>query len=162
MQTLDKLIFLKSVELFRDFPVEDLSLIADVAREVPLANDAELFREGEPADRLWLLVSGNVTLYTDKAGQFHLITVLSERDAAGDVALFDGGVHPASGRVEQAGLALVLERDDLLALVRDYPSLAVAFLTQLAQTVRRFQGRIALMEDAMVQMGREAGERGPT
>lgn len=159
MKTLDRLIFLKSVELFRDFAVEDLSLIADVAREVELQADQVLFREGEPADRLWLLVDGNVTLYSDKDGGFHLITVLSARDAAGDVALFDGGVHPASGRVEQAGMALAIERDDLMALVRDYPSLAVAFLTQLAQTVRRFQGRIALMEDAMVQMGREAGGR---
>lgn len=149
MTTLDKLIFLKSVELFREFPVEDLHLIADAARETELAAGAELFRAGEPADRVWLLVSGAVTLYVETGGRFHLVTVAAERDAVGEVALFDGGGHPASARVDDAGTALVLERDDLLALVRDYPSLALAFLARFAQSMRLMQGRSQLLEESM-------------
>jgi hypothetical protein len=149
MTTLEKLMFLRSVDLFRQFAVEDLKLIGEIGREVELAAEQVLFRAGDAADRVWVLVRGNVSLYVEKDGSFHLITLLGERDCFGEVAVFDGGAHPASARVEQDGLALVIDREDMLSLIREYPSLALAFLAELAQSLRRLQGRIQLLENAM-------------
>lgn len=151
MTTLEKLMFLKSVDLFRSFGVEDLHLIAQIAREEPLPETGDLFRAGEPAGRLWVLVNGNVSLYTERDGLFHLLAMLGEGDCCGEVALLDGGAHATSARIDGSGTALVIERDDTLALIKEVPTLAVAFLEQLAGQVRRLQERIQLLEEAMQQ-----------
>jgi CRP-like cAMP-binding protein len=147
--TLEKLMFLRGVELFRDFSVEDLALISEISRELPLAAGEVLYEVGKPAERLMVLAQGTVSLFIEDGAEFTLISMLGAGDTLGEVALFDGKGHPTSARVEEDGRALGLEREETLGLIREYPSLAIGFLNRLAGSIRDLQGRVQLLEREM-------------
>jgi serine phosphatase RsbU (regulator of sigma subunit) len=84
--------FLQTTELLRDVPPEMLSRVAARLQPIALAEGQTLFREGDDADALFLVVAG--TLRIEKDG-----IVLATRGAGecvGEFALLDSGVRSAS------------------------------------------------------------------
>ena len=56
ISTVEKVLFLKSIDLFRALPSEELAQIAEIAEEQPLAAGDQVFAQGEPGDALYLIV----------------------------------------------------------------------------------------------------------
>ena len=67
LATLEKVIFLKSVDIFAHLKIEQLGRIAGLTTEVRFHPDETIVREGEPIDAVYLLLSGRVAL--EKGGQ---------------------------------------------------------------------------------------------
>src|SRR5262249_19304296 len=63
ISTVEKVLFLKSIDLFRALPSEELAQIAEIAEEQPLAQGDQVFGEGEPGDALYLVVEGKVKVH---------------------------------------------------------------------------------------------------
>jgi MFS family permease len=86
--------------------------------EVPVAAGAIVVRQGEPADRFYIIVSGSfaVTQLTDAGTEVHLRR-LGPDDVFGELGLLRGGARTATVSAESEGLLLALERADFLALV---------------------------------------------
>ena len=61
--TVEKVLFLKSIDLFRAMPSEELAQIAEIAEEQPFAAGDPVFAEGEPGDALYLVVEGTVRVH---------------------------------------------------------------------------------------------------
>ena len=83
--TVEKVLFLKSVELFRDLPGEELATIAEIAEEQPFAAGEPVFAEGEPGDALYLVVEGVVRVHRGARhlAQLGVRDVLQERPEIG-------------------------------------------------------------------------------
>ena len=60
---IDSIFPLRECELFRDLADEELSSIAILCSEVVEAEGAKLFREGQKADRLFVVARGKVALH---------------------------------------------------------------------------------------------------
>jgi CRP/FNR family transcriptional regulator, cyclic AMP receptor protein len=60
-------------ELFRSLDDEYLALLAGCAQNVTYPADTEIFREGEPADRFWLIRRGRVAIEVDAPGRGPLV-----------------------------------------------------------------------------------------
>ena len=90
--TVEKVLFLKSIDLFRALPGEELAQIAEIAEEQPFAKGDPVFSEGEPGDALYLVVEGAVKVHRgDKE-----LARLSVRDVFGEMAVLDSEPRSAS------------------------------------------------------------------
>ena len=84
--------FLQTTDLLRDAPAEMLSRVAAQMQPIALAHGQTLFREGDDADALFLVVSGTVRIEKDGI----VLATRGAGECVGEFALMDAGVRSAS------------------------------------------------------------------
>jgi len=91
LTTIEKVIFLKSVDIFEHATVEQLGRIAGLMEEVNFEAGETIYNEGEPGDTLYVVLSGRVLI------EIHGSTVreLKQREAFGTLEVLD--FHPRAG-----------------------------------------------------------------
>lgn len=65
LSTVEKVLFLKSIELFSQIPGEDLARVALIASEEAREGGEESFAEGEDGDALYLVLDGKVRVHRE-------------------------------------------------------------------------------------------------
>ena len=107
-----------------------------------------VFREGDEADGLYLVVSGLVSVYRhDEAGTELQLSTHGAGEMFGELALLEGGRRSASVRAIEDTRMVVIGREAFLALVTRRPAVALRFLSALSQRVRE-RSELALREEA--------------
>lgn len=132
ISTVEKVLFLKSIELFSQIPGEDLVRVAQIAEENEFEDGQPLMREGELGDSMYLIVAGRVAV---KKGE-QVVVDLGERECVGEMAILDS--EPRSASVEAAGsvLALKIEREDFYDLMNERPEIAQGVIKVLTRRLR--------------------------
>ena len=69
--TVEKVLLLQNVDLLSASRTEDLAAIATIADEVLYPAGATVFEEGQPADALYVVITGELVLTRD--GNLHLV-----------------------------------------------------------------------------------------
>jgi CRP-like cAMP-binding protein len=103
---------LRSVEFFSKATVEELFLLAAISCEVRLEAGKEIFKEGEIADALYIIVEGKVEL----AGSTFK-DVLGPHDAVGLYAVLADEPRYASAKVLEDAYALKIGAQDFYDLL---------------------------------------------
>ena len=135
--TVEKVLFLKSVDLFRALPGEELATIAEIAEEQPFAAGDQIFAEGEPGDALYLVVEGTVKVHKgDKA-----LSQLGEREVFGEMAVLDAEPRSASATVVKDAVLLKIGRDDFRDVLRERPEIGMGVLQVLSRRLRASRRR---------------------
>ena len=88
LTTIEKVIFLKSVDIFEHATVEQLGRIAGLVEEVHFEAGQIIYKEGDPGDALYVVLSGQVVL--EKNGS--TLRELKEKEAFGTLEVLD--FHP--------------------------------------------------------------------
>jgi CRP-like cAMP-binding protein len=112
---IEKVIFLKSVDIFEHATIEQLGRIAGLMEEVHFEPGEIIFEKGEPGDACYLLLSGVVSL--DRNGNTFL--ELKEKEAFGTLDVLDFHPRSVTARAVEEVRALKLngrEFHDLLSL----------------------------------------------
>jgi CRP-like cAMP-binding protein len=115
LTTIEKIIFLKSVDIFEHATIEQLGRIAGLTEEARFESGQTIFKEGDPGDALYLVLSGRVLIERNGV----TIREIGERDAFGTLEVLD--FHPRAATAKAAGQVRALKLDgrqfhDLLAL----------------------------------------------
>ncbi|MDD9208029.1 Crp/Fnr family transcriptional regulator [Georgenia sp. 10Sc9-8] len=112
--------------------------------ETTLRRGETLFNEGDPGDRLYVLVEGKVKLgHTAPDGRENLIAVLGPSEMLGELTLFDPGPRSTTASAVAPTRLLTLEHSDLMGLLDSRPELAKHMLKALAQRLRRTNTALA-------------------
>jgi CRP-like cAMP-binding protein len=114
LRAVDKVLVLEEVRVFARATAEELLALAAIAREVPFANGADLFTEGEPS-AVHIVLAGSLQL---QRGSDHAATAGSG-DAIGVVETLGGGLAEARARATAPGAALRIDRDALFEVLSD-------------------------------------------
>ena len=85
LATIEKVIFLKSVDIFSHASIEELGRIAALTDEVRFEPGEAIYREGEPTDAIYLVLKGRVAV----EGNGRVVRELGEAQAFGTVAALD-------------------------------------------------------------------------
>ena len=111
-----------SIELLQQMPIfgairdDALSLLLEAAAEVSVAAGAFFFREGEPAQSMYVLESGSVSVLKNWAGRELMLRELAQGDCFGEMALLDLFPRSASVRALADCVALELTPAHLMRL----------------------------------------------
>jgi CRP/FNR family transcriptional regulator, cyclic AMP receptor protein len=132
ISTVEKVLFLKSIDLFRALPSEELAQIAEIAEEQPMAAGDLVFGEGEPGDALYLIVEGKVKVHK---GQKEL-TRLGLGDVFGEMAVLDSEPRSASVTTLEEAVMLKIARDDFRDILVERPEIAMGVMKVLTRRLR--------------------------
>ncbi len=88
LTTIEKVIFLKSVDFFEHATIEQLGRIASLTEEVHFEPGETVFEEGGPGDSLYVLLTGQAV--REKDGK--VVLEIKEKEAFGTMGALD--FHP--------------------------------------------------------------------
>jgi CRP/FNR family transcriptional regulator len=134
----DKIAALRLTRLFGGLANEEQLALAARAVERRLARGELLFIAGEEARGLYVIVSGAVRAF--RAGPDGREQVIhTERAGAtlAEVPVFDNGTYPATAVADEDSVVLFIAKEDVRALCRERPEIALAALELLAERLRR-------------------------
>ncbi|TMA69226.1 MAG: cyclic nucleotide-binding domain-containing protein [Deltaproteobacteria bacterium] len=133
---IEKLLHLRSLELFERLTTQQLADLAAAVAEVTYPAGGAILTEGEFTDGLFIIMTGEVLV--TKAGV--TLRKLNPRDFFGEMALFDGGMRSATvTAVDTVGL-LRLSRDAVLQIMEEQPAIAIAICQTLSRRLRDLLG----------------------
>ena len=131
--TVERVLFLREVPIFRLLEPEDLEQIADLAGErLHLAGDY-VCREGELGDELFVLVEGEVEVSKQVEGVSRVLRTLRSGEHLGELAILREQPRSASVRARLDTRTLVLDGDALRSILEDRPQVSLAMLASLAE-----------------------------
>lgn len=141
--TSDRIEALARTAIFGAVPPFRLEALAHTARERQLSRGEILFTRGDPADGLYVVVSGSIRAFREsKDGREQTIHVETAGATLAEVAVFDRGVYPSTTMAEQESALLFLHTDAVLSFLRENPEAAIAALTLLASRLRNITRRL--------------------
>ena len=105
--TLEKTIILKSVDMFKSIPAENLSRVAQITEEVEFEANTQIMAEGDYGDSLFIVVDGNVKIH--KGDQE--IVRLGKGACLGEMALLDGEPRSADATVTEDSTLFKIEQE---------------------------------------------------
>jgi CRP/FNR family transcriptional regulator len=134
---------IRSVPLFAGLDDEQLGRIRAIARAVEAARRDVLFREGEPVEGLFVLLSGRVKIYKlSPDGKEHILHVVRPGQTFAEAAVFMPGGYPAYAEALQKSRALLLPKTPFLDLLRDEPAISLQIIASLSRYLKQFADRI--------------------
>ncbi len=129
---------LEGVALFRTLDDADRAGLASTMDLQPIEAGTTLFHQGDAGNALFVVLQGGVELFVkDHAGQEIVLHRVGHKEAFGELSLLDGRPRSATARVVEDGRLLVLDREDLVSLVRKSPDLALDILAHMSAETRR-------------------------
>jgi len=97
-----------------------------------------LFREGDPANAMYLILDGEVVMsIATRAGQEVVLATMRRGDFFGELAMLDGSPRSATANIMRPTKLLRLQWEDFVALLGRQPKLALAMLASFATRLRK-------------------------
>jgi CRP/FNR family transcriptional regulator len=127
---------LRQVSLFASLTDDQIAAKAEWFRVDLFDQDAMIFLEGDPADRLWVVCAGQIKIvkYTSD-GQENLLEVITPGEMFGGAGLLLP-LHPATAVAMTPAAALSIEREPYLRLIRQYPDIALRIIHLLGERLQ--------------------------
>jgi CRP/FNR family transcriptional regulator, cyclic AMP receptor protein len=134
----------RQAPLFAALDDEAAGALRSTMTRVDLLRSEILFNEGEPGDRLYVIVDGKVKLgRTSGDGRENLLAVLGPGEMFGELSLFDPGPRNATVTAVADTMLIGLGNDDLVTWLSGRPDVARQLLRALARRLRRTNESLA-------------------
>jgi len=137
LSTVERVLFLKRVQLFEELPPEDLRQIADVAEEIAFGDGETIARQGEPGVMLYIIVSGEVLVTNiDEAGRESELSRRQAGEYVGEMAIISDEVRMATLTAVGPVRTLSISQKQFKEILRLRPEVALAVMAGLSQRLR--------------------------
>ncbi|MBX0329171.1 Crp/Fnr family transcriptional regulator [Oscillochloris sp. ZM17-4] len=134
---MNNLELLRGVPMFAHLGDDHVRLLSASLGSQTFERGAMIFHQGSVGNTLYLIVHGQVRIYTSsQLGQEISVTLFRDGDFFGELSLLDGHERSASAVAMRATSTLTLHRAAFLQAIRTYPEIAVTVLEQLSARLR--------------------------
>jgi CRP/FNR family transcriptional regulator/CRP/FNR family cyclic AMP-dependent transcriptional regulator len=130
---LDKVLVLRSVELFQALSAEELYPVAEIALTESFAPSETIVEQGEAAEDLFVVIDGECEVLKDGA----VVSTMSGGQAFGELSVLDAEPRAATVRAKTPAELLRIPRSEFEALLDESPELAKGVIRALLGYVRR-------------------------
>jgi len=155
-----RVVTLESSKLFRHLPAGELLKLRAVSRESSFAAGQSIFKEGDPADGMYIVKTGQVQISALlETGERQILSQVSPGDVFGEMAVLDNQPRSASASAERDSIVYFVPRDELVTLFQDFPDLAMNMVQEISGRLREFNRqyiRKVLQAERMALVGRFA------
>lgn len=144
--------FLKKVDLFSQMADADLFQLCDTVEKLTLEAGAQLFAQGSPGNRAFVIQEGQLEIIRDDRGRQVLLAVRGPGEVIGEMALLQEAPRMASVQARTQAHLIAIDKEQLDNLLHSSGSAALAML----QTVlARWRSDQTLLQQSqrMAQLG---------
>ncbi len=132
ISTIEKVLFLKGVDLFKTIPAEELSAIAQITDEVEYAPEQTVFKEGDQGDAMYLIVDGRVKIFVGERN----LAELGIGQCFGEMAILDAEPRSASVAALSDLTLLKIKREDFDEILAEKPEISRGIIKVLTTRLR--------------------------
>ena len=144
LSTLERVIILKSANIFTAVPDNLLATVADAAEETFLQDGEQLFAKGDLGQELYIVVSGSIRIHDGG----HTLNRLGAYEVFGEMALLDAEPRSATATAGEETLLLCLRQEEFFELLEDHGAIARGVLAVLSQRLRARSEELARLHAA--------------
>jgi CRP/FNR family transcriptional regulator len=128
---------LKKSEIFSSLKEEELKIISKLFEKVTYKNNENIFVEGDPSDRFYLVADGSVKILKHTMmGKDIILEMMSPGDIFGGVAVLDRKPFPASAQAMEATTVIWIGRQNLIKIMDEYPVLKLEIVKYFSDKLR--------------------------
>ncbi|MFA7287847.1 MAG: Crp/Fnr family transcriptional regulator [Melioribacteraceae bacterium] len=129
--------FLKYVPIFMELPETTLEKIEKVGSRKNFEKDQIILMEEEVGSALFMIVTGKVKVSRASSdGREVILTILSESDFFGEMAILDGLTRSATVTAIELTELFMIQRKEFLELLKTYPEISISLLQELTKRLR--------------------------
>lgn len=150
---------LKGMALCRALSAAELESIAAIAETQEVAAGKELFREGDPGEGLYLLVSGEIDVVKRGPRGERSLARLGAGAVLGEISLLTNEMRSATGRALVGSRVLRLPAPAFRALLDANSSAALKIVGAIAEVLAH---RLATMNSKVLELADKADASGAT
>lgn len=137
LTNIERILFLRGVDLFASIPDETLAQIAQAATVVHFIPGEQFIEQGDVGDCLYIIIDGEVEIFIDG----RLLTQRGPRDVIGELAILDSLQRRASCVAATETAALKIEQEDFWLLMEDNPELVRGIIRVLIKSFEEVSHR---------------------
>jgi len=143
---------IRTSSLFRRVAPEDRQRLAAVAHLKSYSRGDLIFREGDPSDAFYTIISGRVKIFKMlPSGKDVILEIFGAGDPLGAIAAYEGRPFPASAMALEETTCLVLARGAFFALLEQHPSFVRGLLVGMTQRLVELTNRLAELSGGRIE-----------
>jgi CRP-like cAMP-binding protein len=129
---IEKIIILKSIELFSEISEENLFDLANSLKEVEYESGIEVITQGDLGTSMYIVISGEVEVQIDGKK----IVRLGEKEVFGELSALDPEPRAATVITTKPTLLFRIDSTILYYLIAEYPNVAKGIIRILCDRIR--------------------------
>ena len=129
---IEKVLLLKSLNLFKDTPENILADLAPLMKEMEYELGTEIFKEGDTGDCMYIIQQGNIKIHKGKT----TLAILKEKEVFGELSLLDADTRSASATADTDCILYKIDQEPFYELMDERPEVAKGFIKILCQRLR--------------------------
>ncbi len=134
---------LQFVPIFADLPNDTITQIEKIGIVKKYQRDEPILLEEDSGNALFVILSGKVKVSrSSNDGREVILTILSETDFFGEMAILDGLARSANVIATEESKVFLLQRNDFLQLLQDHPEISIVLLQELTSRLRNADMKI--------------------
>jgi CRP/FNR family transcriptional regulator, cyclic AMP receptor protein len=124
---------LRRVPYFVEIEPAKLKLLAFMSERVAFDSGKRLFRQGDPGDAAYLIISGEAEVIAETPAGPVVLATLGANEIVGEMAILGNVPRSATVRAKGRLVTLRISKEPFMRMVREFPSMAVSMMQELAE-----------------------------
>ena len=129
---IEKVIILKSIDLFSKIPESDLLILAMEFETVRFKANTVVMTQGDIGNSMYILASGEVNVDVDT----QRVATLKDKNIFGELAIFDPEPRSATITTTKDTVLFTIKSDVMYDLISRYPNVSRGIIKILSKRVR--------------------------
>ena len=129
---------LRQISVFTPLSDKQLDLVASRCRVAEYEKDETIYRQGDPADAFYGLVTGRVRVYVEHTGEKQeTLEVLHPGDYFGTISILTNEPHSVTAQAINDSILVKIKRTDFELLLKQLPEVAIHLSMTLSRRLRQ-------------------------
>jgi len=133
---------LRRVPLFADIEPAKLKLLVFMSERVGYDPGKIMMRQGDPGDAAYLIIDGQAEVIVETPAGPVTVDMLGANEIVGEIAILCNVPRAATVRAKNRLIALRIPKDTFIRMVREFPTMAVAIMQELAQRLQNTNNQL--------------------
>lgn len=129
---IEKVLILKSLNLFSDTPENILADLAPLMKEKEFEKGSVIFEVGETGDSMYIIYQGTIKIHKGKT----VFALLQEKEVFGELSLLDADTRSATATAETDCFLFKIDQEPFYELLDERPEVAKGFIKILCRRLR--------------------------
>jgi CRP/FNR family transcriptional regulator, cyclic AMP receptor protein len=149
--------FLRRVPYFADIEPAKLKLLAFMSERVAFDPGMRLFRQGDPGDAAYLIISGEAEVSAETPSGPVLLATLGANGIVGDMAILGNVPRSATVRAKTRLITLRISKEPFMRMVREFPAMAVSMMQELAERLAATNNQLSAAVEELRRLREQTG-----
>lgn len=132
LMLIEKVLILKSLNLFSDTPENILADLAPLMKEKEFEKGSVIFEVGETGDSMYIIYQGTIKIHKGKT----VFALLQEKEVFGELSLLDADTRSATATAETDCFLFKIDQEPFYELLDERPEVAKGFIKILCRRLR--------------------------